>query len=47
MYKGKDRKTINIFSELFPFGGKLDPENRWLKIADLIPWEHLESRYQS
>ena len=47
MYKGKDRKTILLFSELFPFGGHLDPENRWLKIAKLIPWEQLESKYQS
>ncbi|MCK4965523.1 IS5 family transposase [bacterium] len=47
MYKGKDRKTIPLFSELFPFGGKLDTENRWLKISSLIPWYRLESKYQS
>jgi len=47
MYKGKDRKTILLFSELFPFGGQLDPENRWLKIAKLIPWDRLEFKYQS
>ncbi len=47
MYKGKDRKTIPLFSELFPFGGKLDKENRWLKISSLIPWERLESKYRS
>ena len=47
MYKGKDRKTIPLFSELFPFGGKLDTENRWLKISNLIPWDRLESKYRS
>jgi len=47
MYKSKDRKTIPLFSELFPFGGKLDSKNRWLKILNLIPWERLESKYQS
>ena len=47
MYKGKDRKTISLFSELFPFGGQLDPANRWLKIEKLIPWEKLELKYQS
>jgi len=47
MYKGKDRKTIPLFSELFPFGGKLDSENRWFQIEKLIPWEPLESKYQS
>jgi len=47
MYKSKDRKTIPLFSELFPFGGKLDSKNRWLRISNLIPWEPLESKYQS
>ena len=47
MYKGKDRKTIPLFSELFPFGGKLDTENRWLTISNLIPWDRLESKYRS
>ena len=45
MYRGKDRQTLPLFSELFPFGGKLDPENRWLKIGKLLPWEEIESRY--
>lgn len=47
MYLGKDRQTGNLFSDFLPFEGKLDPENRWLKIKALIPWERLESRYQS
>jgi IS5 family transposase len=45
MYRRKDRKTIPLFPELFPFGGKLDENNRWLRIAELIPWEELESEY--
>lgn len=47
MYKGKDRKTIPLFNKLFPFGGKLDENNRWLRVAELIPWEELESDYAS
>jgi len=47
MYRGKDRQTKKLFSEFLPFEGKLDKENRWLKIKDLIPWERLETRYQS
>jgi len=46
MYKSKDRKTIPLFPELFPFGGKLDENNRWLRIAELIPWEELEDEYR-
>jgi hypothetical protein len=45
MYRGKDRKTLPLFAELFPFGGQLDPENRWIKIEPLIPWEEIESKY--
>jgi hypothetical protein len=46
MYRGKDRQALSLFSELFPFGGKLDPENRWLKIAKLIPWDEIECKYK-
>ena len=45
MYKSQDRQTKHLFEELFPFGGKLDAGNRWLKIAGLIPWESLEKKY--
>jgi IS5 family transposase len=45
MYRRKDRKTRSLFPELFPFGGKLDENNRWLRIAELIPWEELEEEY--
>jgi len=46
MYRSKDRKTKPLFPELFPFGGKLNESNRWLRIADLIPWEELEDEYR-
>jgi hypothetical protein len=45
MYKSQDRQTPHLFEELFPFGGKLDSKNRWLKIAGLIPWKELEQKY--
>lgn len=45
MYKSQDRQTKHLFEELFPFGGKLDAGNRWLKIAGIIPWESLEKKY--
>lgn len=46
MYKGKDKRTLPLFKELFPFGGKLDENNRWLRIAGLIPWEKIEEGYR-
>src|SRR3989338_3266122 len=45
MYKSQDRQTPHLFEELFPFGGKLDSKNRWLKIAGLIPLKELEQKY--
>ena len=27
------------------FAGRLNPENRWVKMADLVPWEEVESEY--
>src|SRR3990167_7433554 len=45
MYKYQDRNTKPLFQELFPFGGKLDKENRWLKVAEIIPWKELEGVY--
>ncbi|MFH1934239.1 MAG: transposase, partial [Pseudomonadota bacterium] len=45
MYKVKDRKTLPLFPELFPFGGKLNEKNRWLRISELIPWDDLEEEY--
>lgn len=45
MYQSKDRQTLPLFPELFPFGGKLKENNRWLKLSDLMPWEELEEVY--
>ncbi|BCJ88141.1 hypothetical protein skT53_31260 [Effusibacillus dendaii] len=28
-----------------PFGGKLNPENRWCKLAQLIPWAKVDPKY--
>jgi hypothetical protein len=45
-YKSKDRKTGNLFSEMMPFGGKLNSDNRWMKLRAIIPWEELEKIYR-
>lgn len=45
MYRHKDRQTRYLFPDLFPFGGRLDESNRWLRVAELIPWEKLEKEY--
>lgn len=30
---------------VLPFEGKLDANNRWVKLAELIPWEKIEKKY--
>lgn len=30
---------------VLPFEGKLDANNRWVKLAELIPWEQIEKEY--
>lgn len=29
-----------------PFGGKLKPDNRWVRLADIIPWDRFERVYE-
>lgn len=45
MYRKKDRDTQALFKELMPYGGKLNEDNRWLKLRELVPWEELEEEY--
>jgi len=42
MYKLTNQITVSEF--ISPFG-KLNPENRWVKIANMIPWEKYEPEY--
>lgn len=30
---------------ILPFEGKLDANNRWVKLAQIIPWEEIEKKY--
>lgn len=46
MYRVKDRQTLPLFPELFPLGGRLRADNRWVKLAGLIPWGELEELYR-
>lgn len=42
------RKTENQFyleDFILPFEGKLRADNRWVKLAKIIPWESIEERY--
>ena len=47
MYKFKARQAIFSHEFFLPFGGKLNPNNQWCKLAELIDWGTLEDRYTS
>ena len=45
MYK-KDRfRQFSLADFNQPMGMKMNPENRWVKKAELIPWDEIEDRY--
>ena len=45
MYVFQHTGQLSIEQFHSPFGGKLDPNNRWVLLANVIPWEPLESLY--
>jgi hypothetical protein len=45
MYRRCNNGQISIEEFHLPFGGTLDPENRWVQLEDLIPWDELEATY--
>ena len=45
MYRQESSKQFNFEDFYLPFGGHLDPNNRWVRLADLIPWDEFEESY--
>jgi len=46
-YQNKDHLTGNLFKDILPYGGKLNLNNRWMKLSGLVPWDILEKIYQA
>ncbi|MZP31491.1 IS5 family transposase [Heliobacterium undosum] len=44
MYK-KTSPQLTIDDFILPFSGKLSADNRWVKLAGIIPWDELEKQY--
>ncbi len=44
MYKNNE-KQLKFEDFYLPFGGKLRSDNRWVKLAKLIPWHDFEELY--
>ena len=47
MYRREHRNQLSFEDFFLPFVGKLCGDNRWIKLAQLIPWDELEDDYAS
>jgi len=45
MYHSKHREQLEFPDFYLPFSGHLDPENRWIALARLVPWQLAEEIY--
>ena len=45
MYRKHHNGQLSIEDFHVPFGGTLDPDNRWVIFSTLMPWEELENTY--
>lgn len=45
MYRSRNRQQQEFPDFYLPFSGHLDPENRWIVLARLVPWELAEQIY--
>ena len=40
-----DRDQLGINEFFLPFGGKLKKDNRWVRMAEIMPWDYIEEVY--
>ena len=45
MYKKERHHQFGLNDFNQPIGLKMNPENRWVKKSELIPWNEIEDRY--
>ena len=45
MYRKRNREQMTVEEFTPPLGGKLDAENRWVKMAQIVPWDMVEEIY--
>ncbi len=46
MYYPEDQDQISMEEFSLPFGGRLRKDNRWVRLADIVPWAHIEGIYK-
>ena len=45
MYRTNDSDQLTFEHFYLPFGGHLRGDNRWVILAEQIPWSHIEQVY--
>lgn len=45
MYR-RQRNQTTIEDFKLPFGGKLNADNQWVKLAELMPWNEIDKKYR-
>ena len=45
MYKPADKTQISFLDFNQPAGLHLNPNNRWVQMADKVPWDVFEAKY--
>ena len=45
MYKPIDKLQHSFLDFNQPMGLHMNPDNRWIKLADRIPWDEFEVKY--
>jgi len=46
MYKSTDNSQSTFLDFNQPLGLHMNPENRWIKMADMVPWDVFEKKYR-
>ena len=45
MYYQEDQDQLSIEEFFQPFGGRLRKDNRWVRLAAIMPWEYIDKVY--
>ena len=45
MYSSEGKGQVVLAEFLIPFAGKLDPQNRWVRLSSIMPWDKIEEIY--
>lgn len=45
MYRTTNKSQEEVENFELPFGGRLSQDNRWVRLAKLIPWSDFETEY--